>query len=126
MEHVYLATADLTAAGIKANLQAFPELATQKRDVRIDLSAVDVIDGSGIGALAFLYKRLRSAGCRVVLINVRTQPLRMLNKLGIDKILVATDDMASLDLSRVELTTSLHKASDADPEVTQLDVTSGA
>ena len=89
MGSLYVLNGPLNAKGVKTKFPTFEELATQKNDVTIDMSAVELLDGSGLGALAFIYKRLRSAGCQVKLINVRGQPLSVLEKLGVAGILLA-------------------------------------
>jgi anti-anti-sigma regulatory factor len=52
-------------------------------DVTADLSSVTSIDGSGIGALAFLHRRLASAGRRLSLAGARGQPRVCLQDLGL-------------------------------------------
>jgi|GEM_PF-947217 len=52
-------------------------------EVVIDFSHVTFIDGSGIGALSFLFKRLAARGRRLVLTGVCGQPLEMLRHLGL-------------------------------------------
>lgn len=94
MNDVYVAGGNLDAAGVKANLSAFSELALRKKNVTIDMSAVESIDGSGVGALAFLYKRLRSSGHQVRLTKVRSQPLSVLEKLGLAELFSASSDHA--------------------------------
>lgn len=94
MDDIYVVDGDLDAAGVKANLSVFSELALHKKDVTIDMSAVKSIDGSGIGALVFLYKRLRFAGHQVRLIKVRSQPLSLLEKLGVAELFSASSDSA--------------------------------
>ena len=95
MGYVYVARDELDAAGVKTNFAAFAELAVQERDVIIDMSAVKSLDGSGLGALTFVYKRLRSAGYHVKLTRISDQPLSVLKKLGIAAILLADLDSAS-------------------------------
>lgn len=53
------------------------------RHVVLDLSAVERLDGSGIGAIAFLRKRLLAAGVSLNLAGVHGQPLALLRKLGL-------------------------------------------
>jgi len=65
--------------------------AVEGKDVVIDLSHVTFIDGSGVGALAFLFKRLASRGRRLALAGVSGQPLAMLRHLGLAKTLDIKD-----------------------------------
>ncbi len=53
------------------------------REVVIDLSRVTFIDGSGIGAISFLFKRLAARGRRLTVTGVSGQPLAMLRHLGL-------------------------------------------
>jgi anti-anti-sigma factor len=57
--------------------------AVDAREVVIDLSHVTFIDGSGIGAISFLFKRLAARGRRLTLAGVSGQPLAMLRHLGL-------------------------------------------
>lgn len=53
------------------------------RDIVVDLGAVAYLDGSGVGALAFLHRRAASAGARLRVEAVSGQPLAYLRDLGI-------------------------------------------
>lgn len=76
------------AGGVSALRPAIEALAaTAARQVVIDLSKVTSIDGSGIGAIAFLFKRLVSRGRSVVLTGAHGQPLQVLRDLGLDHVL---------------------------------------
>jgi len=55
--------------------------------VVLDLSRVDALDGSGVGAIGFLRKRLLAAGHRLELAGVRGQPLALLRQLGLARTL---------------------------------------
>ncbi len=55
------------------------------RDVAIDISEVAFMDGSGIGALAFTFKRLLARGMALKLEGASGQPLALLRKLGLDR-----------------------------------------
>ena len=57
--------------------------AVDAHEVVIDLSHVTFIDGSGLGALSFLFKRLTARGRRLRLAGVSGQPLAMLRHLGL-------------------------------------------
>jgi anti-anti-sigma regulatory factor len=76
--------------GVAATRQNFEILAlsTQKH-IRIDMSHVSSIDGAGVGAVAYLFKRLVSKGSKLSLHNLSGQPLQFLSELGITKILAA-------------------------------------
>lgn len=53
--------------------------------VVLDLSQVETMDGSGVGAIAFLRKRLAAAGQRLELAGAHGQPLSLLRQLGLAK-----------------------------------------
>lgn len=55
------------------------------KTVRLDLSEVDFLDSSGIGAIVFLWKRLRQSGRALVLIGPKGQPASLLDVLKIGK-----------------------------------------
>ncbi|UTM55973.1 STAS domain-containing protein [Photobacterium sp. CCB-ST2H9] len=54
-------------------------------EVLIDLNQVPFIDSSGIGAIVYLYKRLREQHCTLSLSQVHGQPLELLKLLRIDQ-----------------------------------------
>ncbi len=56
-------------------------------NVELDLSRVDFIDGSGMGAIAYLYKNLVARGRRLVLTGAVGQPREMLERLGVARML---------------------------------------
>ncbi len=58
---------------------------TDTCDVHIDLSQVEFIDSSGVGALVFLFKRLRSKNRHLTLGGATGQPLDLLKYLRIDR-----------------------------------------
>jgi anti-anti-sigma factor len=57
------------------------------RRVIIDLTDVSVMDGTGVGALAFLFKRLVARGRKLIVTGVSGQPLALLNELGLADLL---------------------------------------
>jgi len=79
---------DFDAALAPEARQKFGELVTSTdKNVRMDLSKVEFIDSSGIGAIVFLYKRLRCAGYDLALEGLREQPNELISLLRIDKII---------------------------------------
>ncbi len=68
--------------------KVFGELATKaEKNVLIDLSNVEFIDSSGIGAIVFLYKRLRGNNLDLVLKGLKEQPNELIQLLRIDQII---------------------------------------
>lgn len=61
-------------------------VATKPARVVCDLSSLDLIDSSGVGALVKLYKNLRSNGGKLELKGVRDQPLAIFKLLRMDKV----------------------------------------
>lgn len=62
-------------------LESLTETSAQR--VVLDLSKVEALDGSGIGAIAFLRKRLTAAGHSLELAGAHGQPLALLRQLGL-------------------------------------------
>ncbi len=61
--------------------------ADANRDLALDISEVTYMDGSGIGALAFTFKRLAAQGYTLKVEGAAGQPLVLLRKLGLDRAL---------------------------------------
>ncbi len=80
----------LTAPEIKGEIDA---LVAQKRlRVAVDLSELELIDSSGVGAIVSLFKRLRMIGGDVKIAALRGQPKEIFRILRLEKAfdLVAT------------------------------------
>ncbi len=81
-------TGAMNAASIEDWRAAFETAAASNaRRVVLDLAGVQAIDGSGIGAISYLFKRLMSRGRKLVVSSVAGQPLKLLTELGLDSIL---------------------------------------
>ena len=52
----------------------------------VDLSALDLIDSSGVAALVKLYKALRQSSCKLEITGTRDQPLAIFKLLRMDKV----------------------------------------
>ena len=61
-------------------------VATRPTQVTVDLSALDLIDSSGVAALVKLYKGVRGASGKVTIVGVRDQPLAIFKLLRMDKV----------------------------------------
>lgn len=59
----------------------------QSAAVTVDLSDVTFIDGAGVGALAFLFRRLTAAGRQLQVTGANGQPLALLRDLGLARAL---------------------------------------
>lgn len=56
------------------------------KQVLVDLSALDLIDSSGVAALVKLYKGVRAAGGVITISGARDQPLSIFKLLKMDKV----------------------------------------
>lgn len=61
-------------------------VATRPATVTVDLSALDLIDSSGVAALVKLYKGVRNGGGAVTIAGARDQPLAIFKLLRMDKV----------------------------------------
>jgi len=61
-------------------------IAAKPAKVECDLSALDLIDSSGVAALVKLYKGVRSAGAVITITGARDQPLAIFKLLRMDKV----------------------------------------
>jgi anti-sigma B factor antagonist len=63
------------------------QLVTENRKVvTVNLSALRLIDSSGVGAIVSLYKRLRAQGGQVTVTGLRDQPLAIFRLLRLDRV----------------------------------------
>lgn len=77
----------LDAEGARALRPGFEALARESReDVVLDFAGVTYLDGAGLGAVAFLFKRLAARGRRLRLQGVKGQPLATLRELGLGRL----------------------------------------
>jgi anti-sigma B factor antagonist len=87
---------DETVLRIEGSLDAMstPELrpvidalvAERRRSVTLNLSALRLIDSSGVGAIVSLYKRLRAQGGQVTVEGLKDQPLAIFHLLRLDRV----------------------------------------
>jgi anti-sigma B factor antagonist len=61
-------------------------VAQKPTKVVVDLSALDLIDSSGVAALVKLYKGVRGVGGAVTITGARDQPLAIFKLLRMDKV----------------------------------------
>ena len=61
-------------------------VATRPPKVAVDLSALDLIDSSGVAALVKLYKGVRAGGGAITISGARDQPLAIFKLLRMDKV----------------------------------------
>jgi anti-sigma B factor antagonist len=61
-------------------------IAAKPPKVAVDLSALDLIDSSGVAALVKLYKGVRNLGGTIAFMGARDQPLAIFKLLRMDKV----------------------------------------
>jgi anti-sigma B factor antagonist len=74
----------VTAPELRPTLDAL--VAEGKKLVTVDLSALRLIDSSGVGVLVSLFKRIRATGGEVRLEGLRDQPLAIFKLLRLDRV----------------------------------------
>ena len=79
----------VTVGDLRAQIDQL--VAKEPKRVEVDLSALRMLDSSGVGALVSLYKRVRGYGGEVVMIGLRDQPLAIFRLLRLDRVMVGTD-----------------------------------
>ena len=57
----------------------------QSGDVTLNFENTQFLDSSGIGAIVFLYKRLKARDRQLQLTNVAGQPLKLMSMLHVDR-----------------------------------------
>lgn len=81
-------TGAFDAEAVAAARSSFETIAASPvRRVELDLSGVSSIDGSGIGAIAYLFKRLVATGRTLAVTGVSGEPRALLESLGLSRIL---------------------------------------
>ncbi len=81
MARAYKVPGDMDAAAMKVQRPVFEQLADSGEDIVIDMSEVEFIDSSGVGAIVFLYKRLLGANRKLTLQKLNGQPMQLLTYL---------------------------------------------
>jgi anti-sigma B factor antagonist len=75
---------DLDAVYVSRVRPHIDRLAQADEDVVLDLSKVEFVDSSGLGALVFLHKRLVSKGHKLRVVGLRGQPLQLFTNLHLE------------------------------------------
>lgn len=89
MARVFKVAGDMDAAAMKTQRPHFEELAECGEDVALDMSDVDFIDSSGVGAIVFLYKRLLQTKHKLTLNKLTGQPLQLLTYLRLNDLVAS-------------------------------------
>jgi anti-sigma B factor antagonist len=61
-------------------------VSANRKDVTLDLSALRLIDSSGVGVIVSLFRRARDYGGQVRIIGLRDQPRAIFRLLRLDKV----------------------------------------
>ena len=77
---------------MRTELEAFSELST---NIVVDLNDVKFIDSSGIGAIVFLYKRMRAKDYNLSVVGLGVQPSELFKMLMLDQTINCFNDMDS-------------------------------
>ncbi len=94
-----IVTEDLVGAGVGRLRQRLLDSSAEHRYLVLDLTAVDLIDSTGLGVLVGALKRLRAGDGQRRLAAARGDVVRLLHATGLDKVLPLYSDVASaLDL----------------------------
>jgi anti-sigma B factor antagonist len=103
MSKIFKAPARFDASEVRGLRQEIERLAHSNSDVVIDLARTEHLDGSGVGALVYTFKRLIAGGNSLTIRNVSGQPLNLLNDCGLLRTLSAErrDSFISAALRRV-------------------------
>ncbi|HRK18187.1 MAG TPA: STAS domain-containing protein [Hyphomicrobiaceae bacterium] len=83
MRFVFKAPQRFDADGVTANRTVIERLANSNGDVIVDMAEVELIDGSGFGALAHIHKRLARQKHSVTVVNVGGQPRDLMLRTGL-------------------------------------------
>ncbi len=89
MSRIFIAFNDMGKESIKDHIGVFEELAAANESVAIDMSRVTRLDGTGIGAVAYVQRRLKAQGHNVRVINPSGAATAMLRDLGLTDLLLA-------------------------------------
>lgn len=74
----------LTAPEMRAMITQIIE--DGRRQIVVDLSALELIDSSGVAVLVSLYKRVRADGGDVKIVGAKDQPLAIFKLLRMDRV----------------------------------------
>ncbi len=113
MSIVFKAPARLEADEIKKIRPEFDRLAASGLDVVLDFARTEAIDGSGVGAIVFTFKRLSASGRRLTIRNISGQPLQLLNEADLLRTLSREPSVSLFSgaLQRLGLRKTFHAAS---------------
>lgn len=74
---------DFDAAKVEKMRDELDQIAEGDADLEIDMTRSRFLDSSGVGAIVFLYKRMKARGYTVCVGGLDGQPLKLLTHLGV-------------------------------------------
>jgi anti-sigma B factor antagonist len=89
MPILFKAPARFDAANVAYFRGEIDRLASATDHVVIDLARTEELDGSGVGAMVFAFKRLQARGLKLSIRSASGQPLNLLNASGLLRTLSA-------------------------------------
>lgn len=89
--HILRPGSQLDAMSAPRMRELFAELGEPPIRVIIDLSQVEFIDSSGIGAVVFFLKRVRAQGGELALAGLRGQPAQLVSMLRLDRAVTSAE-----------------------------------
>lgn len=89
-EHCLQLTGSFDALAVESLRQDFDQLILEGSDIALDFNQVTFIDSSGVGAIVFLFKRLRALERSLRIVHAAGQPLQLLRYLRIDRTIEVT------------------------------------
>lgn len=87
----------LDGIGVQEAALWFEEIASAEDDIVLDLSGVERLDGSGLGALMYVIKRKRALHHNLVIKNLSSQVREVLSKLGLIEFFESFPEVAEVD-----------------------------
>lgn len=83
----YVASNRLDAQSLQSMGDDLRHLADAHDDITVDMSGVEYIDSSGVGALVYLFKRSRAHRKTIRIVNLSGQPKKLLDELKLTRII---------------------------------------
>jgi len=74
----------VTAPEIRPTIDAL--IAEKRQSISVDLTALRLIDSSGVGAIVSLFKRAKAYGGNVTVSGLKDQPLAIFRLLRLDRV----------------------------------------
>ena len=74
----------VTAPEIRPTIDAL--IAEKRQTISVDLTALRLIDSSGVGAIVSLFKRAKAYGGNVTVVGLKDQPLAIFRLLRLDRV----------------------------------------